>query len=260
MWAVYVIAAVLALPLVVDVLAFLVLAPRRRCPRGDAEKGLVIFVESIRWLGVRWGLSTCERGLRKAGFAGEMLYWRWHAAWRGWLVVPAIVDRGMLEAQARRLADFIAQRRRSDPDRPIYLIGYSCGGYVAVRALELLDESVRVDAAVALAGAFSPRRDLSAAAARIRDRLIVCSSPLDWLIIGLGTLLLGTGDRRHVLSAGMVGLRGPPRSEADPTGRVVEIRWRPALIALGYFGGHFTAPAAGFITHHLAPAMGIGSV
>jgi len=31
-------------------------------------------------------------------------------------------------------------------------------------------------------------------------------------------------------------------------------------ITLDHFGGHFTAPAAPFITHHLTPAMGISSL
>ena len=256
MWAVYLIAAILALPVVVDLLAFLVRAPLRSGPPGDAERGLVIFVESIRWLGVRWGFSSCGRGLRQAGFGGELLYWRWHAAWRAWLVLPAIMDAGMLEAEAGRLAEFIARQRREHPDRPIWLIGYSCGGYVAVRALERLGGDVRIESAAVLAGAFSPQRDLSAAARRVRGRIVLCSSLLDWFIIGLGTLVFGTADRKHTLSAGMVGLRG--HSGVAEAGRLVEVKWRPALMGLGQFGGHFTAPAAGFIGRRVAPPMGIG--
>ena len=69
---------------------------------------------------------------------------------------------------------------------------------------------------------------------------------------GVGTVLFGTGNRRHALAAGMVGsrTRGPANLR--------KIRWHPRMIALGYFGGHFSASAQGFVQHHVAPAMGIG--
>ena len=225
----------------------------RRDPGGDEDQGLVIFVESIRWLGVRWGMRTVAAGLRSAGFAGRFHYWRWHAGWRGWLVLPAIMDRKMLDRQARSLAEFITEQSRLYPDRPIHLMGCSCGGYVAVRALELLADGVRVDAAAMLAPAFAPTRDLSGACDHVKDRLLICSSICDWFIAGLGTLLCGTGDRRHVLSAGMVGIPRP--SGAAP--RVRLIRWRPAMMADGHWGGHFGASAAGFVRRYVAPELGI---
>jgi len=222
-------------------------------PGGDSREGLVVFVESIRWMGVRWGLRTAAAGLRQAGFRGRFLYWRWHATWRGCLVLPAIAAPRLLERQARRLAGFLSRQKRRRPVRPIYLVGYSCGAYVAVRALELLPDDVRIDAAATLAGAFAPDRDLAGACDHLAGPLVACSSLGDFVIVGLGTLLVGTGDRRHVLSAGTVGIRGA--SAADP--RVVSICWRPAMIRLGHWGGHFTASAPGFIRHCVAPALGI---
>ena len=227
-------------------------APRRQ---GTGDRGLVIFVESIRWLGVRWGASTVERGLRQGGFEGRFLYWQWHAGWRAWLVLPALMDRGMLEREAGRLADFIAARRRDHPDMPLYLMGYSAGGFVAVRALELLDDDVRVDAAALLEAAFSPGRDLGAACRHLDGPLVICSSVADCLIVGLGTLLFGTADRRHAFSIGMIGPRG--RAAADP--RVRLLPWRPGLVRSGHWGGHFGASACGFIRHCVAPAMGIAA-
>jgi len=251
MVAVAVIAAVLLGPVVVDVLSVvgrLWLGPD---PGGRAERGVVVFVESIRWLGVRWGMRSVAVGLRRAGFEGEFVYWRWHATWRGWLVLPAIMDARLLEREARRLAAYVARRQRGAGGAPIYLVGYSCGGYLAVRALELLPAGVKVRSAALLAAAVDPKRDLGPARARLSGPLVVASSVLDWLIVGAGTLLAGTGDRRHTPSAGMVGLRRPCEG-------TVEIRWRPGLIGAGHFGGHFSASAVGFIERHVAPAMGIG--
>ena len=118
--------------------------------------------------------------------------------------------RGDAPARARRLADFIVTARRDNPDPPIYLMGYSCGAFVALRALELLPPDVQVDAAVFLAAAFDPDHDMTAALSRVRGRIVNCSSALDCLIIGAGTCLFGTAERTFGPSAGMVGLRTPP--------------------------------------------------
>ncbi len=222
-----------------------------RDPGGDPAPGLVIFVEPVRAFGVRWGQRSLCAGLRRAGFAGEIQYWQWQQAWRAWLILPVIMGRRILQREAERLAECVARRRREGPDRRIYLIGYSAGGFVVARALEMLPEGVKVDAAALLAPAVDPRRDLEAPAGHVRGKLLVVSSLLDWVIVGLGTLLLGTCDRRHTPSMGMVGPRGPAAEN------VAEIRWRPRLLRLGHFGGHFSTTACGFVAGRLAPAMGI---
>jgi len=218
---------------------------------GDPKAGLVIFVEPIRWLSVPWGLRQATSGLRRAGFAGEVLHWKWHSWWRGWLVLPALMHRAFLEERAGRLAAFIASERADHPDRPIYLVGYSCGGFLTVRALELLPEGVTVNAAAVLAGAMSPKRDLTDACAHVDGTMVVTSSLGDWLIVGLGTLVFGTADRVHALSMGMVGpAREPPR-------RLVHLPWRMSMLSLWHLGGHFSAVAPRFIATFVAPAMGI---
>jgi len=252
-----VIACLLLLPVALDLVAGLLAhVAHRRC-QGQTGPGLAIFVESIRWLGVRWGMRRAEAGLRLAGFEGELLYWRWHAGWRGWLVLPAIVDAALIERQSRKLADFIAQRRLARPHEKIFLLGYSSGGFVAIRALELLDEAPAVDGAAVLAGAFDPRRDLSRAARRVQGGLVVSSSAMDWLIVGLGTLVFGGADRRHGLSIGMLGPIGRGPSTGAEGRRIITVRWRPGLVRLGHLGGHFSSCASRFIAGHVAPAMGV---
>ncbi|MCD4825154.1 MAG: alpha/beta hydrolase [Phycisphaerae bacterium] len=220
----------------------------------DAAGGVVLFVESIRWLGVRWGMKSCAAGLRQAGFSGEFRYWRWHAAWRGWLVLPAIMAGGKLQHQAEQLAEFITQKRREHPDMPIHVIGYSCGGYVATRAIEMLPAGIAVDSLALLAAAVSPKRDLNVAAERVKGSIVVSSSCFDAVILGLGTLLFGTGDRMHSFSVGSVGYRG-----ADCP-KVINLRWTPAMLPAGNLGGHFTAPAQNYIRKWIAPKMGITSL
>ncbi len=222
----------------------------RRRTNGCPDNGIVIFVESLRWLGVPWGMRTVAKGLNQAGFDGEFLYWQWHSSLRGWLVLPVIMDSRMMEAEARRLGEFVTDCRRKHPNRPIRLIGYSAGGYVMIRALEMLGDDIQVNSSAIIAGAFSPKHDLSAAASRINGKLTVCWSPGDWILLGLGMLIFGSADRQHRPAIGMVG----PRTQSPA---IQTICWNPRMLRLGHMGGHFSAGCAGFVRRHLAPAIGI---
>jgi len=215
---------------------------------GDPNEGIVLFVEPLRWLGVRWGRCEVAAGLRRAGFKGNFMFWAWDSTWRAMLVLPTIAAPKFLDRQARRLADGILELRQTRPDRPIHLIGYSCGGFIAVRALELLTDGVQVDSLVLLAGAFSPWRDLNPAAARVRGPVLVSSSMID-MVVGLGTLLVGTADRAHTPSIGSLGYRGPTCD------KVASLRWRPTWIRWGHWGSHFSAPAERFISARIAPII-----
>ena len=213
--------------------------------------GLLIFVESIRWLGLRWGYRSVQAGMRAAGFQDECIPWKWHSSRRGWLVLPATMNRTLIEQESQRLSQFIVERRATQPAEPLHLIGYSFGGYIALRALEFLPDDIRVDSAALLAAAFSPRRDLTKACRAVTKTLVIASSMGDAAIIGGGTLLFGAADGSHAFSVGMVGTRwrGSPKLHRIP--------WRPRMIRLGNFGGHFTATARGFVQHCIAPAMQI---
>lgn len=212
------------------------------------EQGLVIFVEGIRWMNIVWDRHALLTGLRQAGFEGEFRYWRWHETWRALLLLPVIRADRMLERRAAELAEMIA--KESAAGRPVYVFGCSCGGYLAVRALELLPEGVQVQSAGIMAGAFSPDRDLTAAMTHVRERVVVTASLGDWLILGLCTTIAGTADGKHTPSIGMLGPRGTPASD-----KLRVIRYGPATIGDWILGGHFTTAA--MVRRHLAPAMGI---
>ena len=219
----------------------------------DPAAGHAIFVEGIRWLNIRWGATRCRNGLRRCGFTGRYENWVWHSTWRSMLVLPVIMARGLLERESLRLSRHVADLRREEPARPIHLFSCSCGAHVALRAVELLPEGIEVESVAMLAGAISPWRDLRPALGHIRNKLVSTSSKLDCLVLGAGTAIVGTGEGVHTPSAGMLGLRHPSaRGE-----KVVQIRWRPAMVKLGWLGDHFTACASGLIARHVAPAMGI---
>ncbi|HUT62273.1 MAG TPA: hypothetical protein VNA25_30920 [Phycisphaerae bacterium] len=219
---------------------------------GDPAKGLAVWVEPIASPGLRWGKRIAAAGLRRAGFEGEFVFWSWHSRLAGLLVLPALMNRGNIERQAQRLAEFIVERRRERPGAPIYMLGYSCGGFVALRAIELLPEGASVTSAALLASAFSPTRDLTPALGRVEGALVVSASLMDWPVCGLGTTVFGCGDRTFGPAVGMLGVR------ATRHPKLVEIHWRPRMIFEGLLGLHEWGLRPGFIARRVAPAMGIG--
>ena len=95
------------------------------------------------------------------------------------------------------------------PGRPVTLIGHTGGGAMAAFMLEALPAGVQVDRACFLAPALSPGYNLAAALRGVRDTAYATHSWIDFGLMGLGTLALGTMDRRHRPSAGLVGFRLP---------------------------------------------------
>ena len=217
---------------------------------------LAIFCGGIRFFGIPYGLRSVPAGLRDGGFEGRVVYWSWHERWsgrRGRPSLPALWDVDLQEKHAERIARRIATHRRRHPDAKIHLLGCSAGGGLAVRAAERLTSDAWINSLVLLSVAVDPRRDLAAAAAHVRGPVLNFHSMLDVFILGAGTMLFGTTDRRHTASAGMVGFRG--RLPAN----VRNIPWTRGMIPTGRWGGHHSAIKRRFIAAHVAPAMGIGT-
>ena len=69
-----------------------------------------------------------------------------------------------------------------------------------------------------LSPALSPTYDLAPALSAVRREMVVFWSPLDVIVLGLGTRIFGTIDRIKTVSAGLVGFRGPPEGDDGPRG------------------------------------------
>ena len=215
---------------------------------------LAIYCDGIRFFGVQWGLHSVPKGLREAGFEGRIIYWSWnakHSGRGGNSSLPALWDVPLQIEHAKRIAARIAKHRTRHPDATIYLLGCSAGGGVAVRAAEYLTEDAWIDGLVLLSVAVNPRRDLTQAAANVRGPVLNFFSCLDVIILGLGTSLFGTTDRRRGVSSGMIGFRGQQPASLK------NIPWRLWMTRFHRMGGHHSAIKRRFITHVVAPKMGI---
>ncbi|HPD30016.1 MAG TPA: alpha/beta hydrolase [Phycisphaerae bacterium] len=206
---------------------------------GDPNRGIVVFVEPVRWLFIVWCFNALCRALRRAGRTDAVYLYRWSRAAGSVLVLPDLMRRHRLDAKAVRLAQFIEQLRREHPASPIHLVGYSTGVYIAFESLRQMSPATTIGQVVALHGTVSPDYDMTEVTRRAKGVLTVHGRP-DWLINGLGPLLFGTNDRVHTAACGMVGLRSAPA-------KVEQRGWQISDARAGYLGDHFTVMSRGWL-------------
>src|SRR5262249_28474499 len=145
---------------------------------------------------------------------------------------------------AQQLAERIVDYQRQYPKRPVWLIGHSGGGGVALLTAAALPDGHRLTGLILLAAAVSPRFDLSAALAKVERGIWSFYSWIDCVLVGVGTTLAGTLDGWHTPSAGMVGFwqkrNNDNRGTQNGIGPVfVQTAYHPRMIRNFHLGGHF---------------------
>ncbi|MEW4526531.1 alpha/beta hydrolase [Maioricimonas sp. JC845] len=210
--------------------------------------GYVIVLPGIE--GHSWFNRSIARGLADAGLPYGIEIYDWtlgplaalytlRASWRH-------------RQQSERIAQKLIDYRSSHPDRPMHLIGHSGGGGMTVLTLQQLPNDVRVETAVLLAPAISPRYPLEQALGHVERGLWNFSSYGDAFFVGLMTTVLGTMDARHMPAAGFGGFRRQQR-EHDP--RLHEVQFDFSMLRDGNLGGHFGCVNRRFVRTHIAPIL-----
>ncbi len=231
------------------------LVPRlRRPPLGESlagprrlSRGLVLLLPGIG--GESFMIQDLARALDSGCAPDAIEVFPWTRS-RLPLVGNLIAYRQNLE-QAGRIARRIDAYHHDYPDRPVHLIGYSGGAAEAVLALERLQGDECVDGAILLAATLSPAYNLAPALRHTRFGIYNFRNPNDRMLLGLGMILMGTLDRRHVLAAGMVGFQ-PPQAN-DPADADVyrtklhEWPWVRRMLRDGHPGGHVGWTRAAFV-------------
>jgi pimeloyl-ACP methyl ester carboxylesterase len=209
--------------------------------------GLVLVVDGVG------GFDLCALGMKyaaaRSGLPHEVRTWSWgHGRWR-WFA--DLTDTANHRRQAAALAAAIERFRDRRPESPVYLVGKSGGTGVAVWALEALPENT-VESVVLLGSALSPGYDLSRALRAVRRELVSYHSPLDLIVLGIGTTLFGTIDRVRRPSAGLVGFWV---THPAHYAKLRQVRWRPDMARSGYWGGHVGLDHPTFLAHHVLPLL-----
>jgi hypothetical protein len=160
---------------------------------------------------------------------------------------------------AKQIADRITAYQEEYPARPVHIIGHSGGAGVALFALENMSTGRSITSALLLAAAVSPAYALANALSRTESGIWNFYSPMDVLFLGIGTLVLGTIDSRHTISAGTRGFKIPPNSDAQ-TKTLYETRlhqqpYNRQMAASWHLGGHNGWTNCLFTAEWLAPML-----
>jgi pimeloyl-ACP methyl ester carboxylesterase len=208
------------------------------------DRGLVIILPGIEGPGLL--SSNVRKGLEQAGVSMGIMVYSWGRPIP--LAGPLInqMDVAGNRAAGRRIATYIDNYLSLYPDRPVYLIGHSGGGGVAVFAAESLPPNRKAERLILLGASISSDYDLSEAMCNTRQGIVNFYSSKDE-ILG-ATLFVGNVDGGRAASAGLTGfVGGPPGLVQEP--------WRPVMSRYGNRGRHAHWTRSDFVEAFVAPYL-----
>jgi hypothetical protein len=159
--------------------------------------------------------------------------------------------------QGRKLARRLLAFRRAHPQAVIHVLAFSGGAGIAVFACERLRGRPIIETLTLACPALSPGYNLGPALQSVK-RCYALVSRRDSYVLGLGTRIFGTTDRRFSPAAGLVGFHVPPDASDDDRGayqRLFEIQWSPSLRRYGHHGGHVGWGSVPLLRDHLPPIL-----
>lgn len=162
-------------------------------------------------------------------------------------------------AAARVAAEKIVCYQRRYPGRPVYLVGYSGGGGVAVLTLEALPPGHAITRAVLIAPTVSADYDLRPALRSTRLGIHNFYSTLDVPILMILGTAVGTTEGRHALAGGAMGFVPPAgltaQEREEYRSRITQSPYDLDMIWSGNYGGHFGWTAQPFVAEYVGPLL-----
>lgn len=217
------------------------------------ERGLVWIFPGIE--GGEWTVEQAYHALRDANIAADIRVYNW------WRLNPLanLSDYEQNRQRAAEVAEELAEYRAEHPHGTIDLIGYSGGGGLALFVAEALPASVRLRNVVLVHAAVSPEYNLCPALERIDGRLVNLYSPLDSLVLRVGTRIFGTMDRRRVPAAGSVGFEIDKAVPCESLRRrLVQHSWTQEARETGHRGNHAGKGEYEWNLRYVAPYVAAG--
>jgi pimeloyl-ACP methyl ester carboxylesterase len=208
-------------------------------------RGMIVILPGIEGPGP--ANANIRRGLVAAGLDMAIPIHAWGVPVPGaGLLINQVNFLGNRMAGAS-LARFIADYQDRYPGKPVYIIGHSGGGGIAVFAAEAMPDGKKLDRVILLSASISAGYNLTKALANCRGGIVNFYNPDDAALLGVGTTIMGNVDGGHGPGAGMNGFS----------------KSFPALVQQRILGGgdpHFAATSVGFVSSTVAPWVGGGGL
>jgi len=221
---------------------------------GNPEKEVLFILDGVG--GMQFMPLLARRALREEGIDLATVFNHWQYGLPGEIWTDLMWHRRN-RVMGVQLARLILKYRRQFPHSRMHLLGSSGGAGIAIYALESLRDHMQIDTLLLACPGVAPTYHL-APALHVVQRCYVLVSHRDNVILGLGTRLFGTTDRRRTTAAGCAGFVIPAgldvfdRAAYD---RLHEIHWTPDMASLGHYGGHTGWTANAFLRKHLMPLL-----
>ena len=159
------------------------------------------------------------------------------------------------------IAKMVTDYQDSHPGRPVYLVGHSGGGGVAVFAAEAMPQDRQLDGLILLSASISSPYNLSKALSRCRNGIVNFYNKEDAMLLGLGTTVVGNVDGGHGPSAGLVGFAKPGPKDSDEKRfaytKLFQVQLTPTMA--GHGDPHSAVTRTSFVAAHVAPWVRAGS-
>lgn len=153
---------------------------------------------------------------------------------------------------AQELAKKVVKYQDAHPGAPVFLVGHSGGGGIAVMAAEALPEGRQVDGLILLNVSLDANYDLTKALAHTRRGIANFWSPGDVAFLVVGTTVMGNVDGARGPAAGAIGFQRT--AELGPQlAKLYQVRWHESMSNVGHTGGHFSATNQDFARRWVAP-------
>lgn len=221
---------------------------------GDPTREVLFVLDGVG--GMQFMPVLTRRALREEGIPLATIFDHWQCGLRGEIWTDLMWHRRN-RVVAARFARLMLRYRRRFPDARMHLLGCSGGAGIAVFALESLRGRVPVDTLLLVGPGLSPTYYLAPALQSVQ-RCYALISAKDTFILGMGTRVFGTTDRRYVAAAGCTGFRVPLGLDAAGRAaydRLAEIHWTPEFTQWDHYGGHTGWTAVPFLRAHLMPLL-----
>lgn len=208
------------------------------------DRGLVVILPGIEGEGrLSHGV---RKGLLRAGVGAALPIYRWGRPIP--IAGPLLnqVDVIGNKLVARKIAQMIVDYQETHPGKPVYIVGHSGGGGVAVFSAEAMPEGTSLDGLVLLSASISKTYDLTDALKRCRRGIVNFYSGSDIALLAIGTTVMGNVDGIRGPSAGLTGFDNRPQG-------LYQVPWRREMASAGNHGGHTDSAEPAFVRRYVAP-------